>query len=152
TGVLKEKAMNHIFDNLPEPDLDEKVKAVKEMIDILHSYGITSVSDITDIEDLEVYQKLYNTGKLKIRINSYIPFKEFPNLKKHQDYTKEIDPDLFTIVGFKAFYDGALGSETALFSENYKNKSHNGYKTEMVTSGEIYKLAGAIDKDGKQII
>lgn len=152
SGILKEKAMNHIFDYMPEPGLDEKVKALEDMIDILHSYGITSVSDITDMEDLEVYKKLYDTGKLKIRINSYIPFKEFQNLKKHQDYTKEIDPDLFTIVGFKAFYDGALGSETALFSENYKGKSHNGYKTEMVTSGEIFRLAREIDKAGKQII
>gem|GEM_PF-551438 len=151
-GILKEKAMNYIFDNLPGPDIDEMVKAVEEMLEILHSFGITSVSDITEIEDLEVYKKLYDTGKLKIRINSYIPFKEFPNLKKYEDYIKEINPDLFTIIGFKAFYDGALGSETALFSENYKDKAHNGYKTEMVTSGEVFRLAKEIDNAGKQII
>ncbi len=165
TGILREKALNYIFDNIPEPGLSQKVEAVEEMISILHSYGITSVSDITDIEDFEVYKEILplnkgespegkgvETGKLKIRINSYIPFKEFSNLEKYKNFTKEINPDLFTIKGFKAYYDGALSSETALFSENYKNKSHNGYKTEMAESGEIYTLSKQIDKAGMQVI
>jgi predicted amidohydrolase YtcJ len=151
-GIAREKAMNYIFDNIPEPGITEKVQAVEEMIAILHSYGITSVSDITDIEDLEVYNELYKAGKLKIRINSYIPFKEFHNLKKYEDYTKEIEPDFFSIRGFKAYYDGALGSETALYSENYKEKPHNGYKTDLVKSGEIFKIAKEIDRAGKQVI
>lgn len=152
TGLIKEKAQKFVSDNLPKPSLDEKVTALEDFIDILHSYGITTVTDITLIEDLEVYKKISELGRLKIRINSYIPFYEFTNLKEHIEYTKEIDPDFFTICGFKAFWDGALGSETALFSENYLGRNHNGYKTEMVTSGQIFKLAEQINSAGLQMI
>lgn len=152
TGLIKEKALNHIFENLPPASLDERVNAVSEFIELLHSYGITTVTDITLVEDLEVYRRLYELGKLNIRINSYLPFEEFKNLNKHLEYTKDISKDYFSISGFKAFWDGALGSETALFSSSYEGKGHNGYRTELVTSGRIYDIAEDIGNAGLQMI
>lgn len=151
-GLLKEKAMDFVFDNLPQPQLDEKINAVEDFMSLLHFYGITTVTDITLIPDLEVYRKLYELGKLKIRINSYIPFEEFTNLGKHKEYTKEINPDLYSINGFKEYWDGALSSETALFSENYLGKKYNGYRTELVENGEISKMAKDINDAGMQMI
>jgi predicted amidohydrolase YtcJ len=152
TGLLRESSLNYVVSKLPVPSLDEKVNAVGEFIKVLHSYGITSVSDITLPEDIEVYLELFRRGELKIRINSYIPFKDFYKLEQYHQKTREIDPDLFTINGFKAYWDGALGSETALFSMNYAGRSYNGYKTEMVQTGEIYELAKQIDASGMQMI
>lgn len=152
TGLVKEKALDYLFDNLPAASLDEKVSAVSEFIYLLHSYGITTVTDITQVEDLEVYKEMYKLGKLRIGINSYLPFDEFANLAKHKEYTKDISKDYFSIKGFKAFWDGALGSETALFSQNYKDKDHNGYRTELVTSGRIYNIAKLISDAGMQMI
>lgn len=152
TGVVREKAMNYIIDRLPVPSLSEKVNAVIDFIKMLHSYGITSVSDITLPEDIEVYNELYKQGELKLRINSYIPFTEFDNLEHIKKSTGNIDKDYFSINGFKAFWDGALGSETALFSVNYKGRNHNGYKTELVESGQIYEYAKKIDEAGYQMI
>jgi predicted amidohydrolase YtcJ len=152
TGIIREKAMEIVFDNLPEATISEKTDSVSEFINILHSYGITSVTDITQREDLEVYNKLFNTGNLSIRINSYLPFSEFPDLKQHYEYTKDINPDFFTINGFKAFWDGALGSETALFSRNYNDRNHNGYQTDDVKSGNLKKLAKDICSGKGQMI
>ena len=152
TGVIREKAMEHIISQLPEPSLNEKVSAVIDCIKMLHSYGITSVSDITLPEDLEVYKELYARGELKIRVNSYLPFTEFDNLKHYEELTKDIDRNYFSISGFKAFWDGALGSETALFSQNYKGSKLNGYKTELVNNGEIFNIAKRIDEAGYQMI
>lgn len=152
TGLIRERSLNYIISNLPFPSLEEKVSAVIEFMKILHSYGITSVSDITLPEDIEVYSELYSRGELKIRINSYIPFNEFNKFGSYIEKTCDISSDLFTINGFKAYWDGALGSETALFSMNYAGKDHNGYKTESVQSGDIYELAKQIDAAGKQMI
>lgn len=152
TGVIREKAMEHIIQRLPVPTLDEKVNAVIDCIKMLHSYGITSVSDITLPEDIDVYIELNRRKELKLRINSYIPFTEFDKVKHYEEITNEINKDFFSIIGFKAFWDGALGSETALFSLNYKGKGHNGYKTELVSSGMIYELANKIDEAGYQMI
>lgn len=151
-GILKEKAMDFIRSRIPEPPLQEKIDAVEKMIEVLHSYGITTVSDITLPDNLEIYKSLYRKNKLKLRINSYIPFAEFDNLKKYEEETSEIPKELFSIKGFKAYYDGALGSETGLFKLNYKNKDYNGYKTEIAESGKLLEMAKRIDKAGKQII
>jgi len=152
TGILREKSLGHIINSLPEPSIEEQVNAVSEFIEVLHSYGITSVSDITLPPDIDVYIDLYKAGKLNVRINSYIPFTEFDNLQFYIDKTKDIDPAYFSICGFKAYWDGALGSETALFSKNYNGRDHNGYKTELVQSGKIYELAKNIDAAGMQMI
>ncbi len=151
-GIIKEEALDFVFENLPEPSIDEKTKAVTEFIKILHSYGITTVTDITLPADFDIYIKLYEKNKLNIRINSYIPFEEFHNISKHEEYTNGLDHDYFSINGFKAFYDGALGSSTALFSENYKESEECGVRTEMAESGALKKLALDIDKAGRQII
>ncbi|MGH2574542.1 MAG: amidohydrolase, partial [Ignavibacteria bacterium] len=136
----------------PKPGLEEKVKAVYECINTFHYYGITGISDISQPDDIEVFKKLYERGKLKLRINSYLPFNEFNNLQKHNESIKDIDYDFLRIKGFKEYYDGALGSETALFKENYTGKSYNGYKTKIAESGKLYELAKEIDKEGRQII
>jgi predicted amidohydrolase YtcJ len=152
TGIVKERAMNFMRDAVPPATLEENANAVERMIGVLHSFGITAVSDITKPSDLEVYKLLSSRNKLKVRINSYIPFDEFENLEKYEQEASEIPKDLFKIKGFKAYYDGALGSETGLFKMNYNGKDYNGYKTQMAESGEIIRLAREIDKAGKQII
>lgn len=152
TGFISESVMNMVYNVIPSPSLDDKVDAVADCIAMLHKYGITSVSDITLPEDIDVYIELWKRDKLKLRINSYIPFTEFENLQSYSDKTSLISKDYYTISGFKAFWDGALGSETALFSGSYKGSSSNGLKTEIVRSGRIYELAKQIDSDGMQMI
>lgn len=151
-GIIKEEALDFAFENLPNPDLEEKCEAVKEFIKFLHSFGITTVTDITLPGDLDVYKKLFENGELNIRINSYLPFEEFPNISKHEENTKNINHDYYTINGFKAFYDGALGSSSALFSANYNGTNSCGSRTDQAQSGELKSLALEIDKAKRQII
>lgn len=152
TGLIREAALTAVYEVMPELSLNEKVSALSDCISGMHRKGITSVSDITLPHELEIYNELYQSQKLNLRINSYLPFTEFDNIQNHLESTKNINKDYFSIKGFKAFWDGALGSDTALFSRNYKNRNHNGYKTELVSSGKINELAKRIDKAGYQII
>lgn len=152
TGFVYESVMNKVYSAIPSPSLQEKVNAVTECISMLHKFGITSVSDITLPDDIDVYVDLWKQDKLKLRINSYLPFEEFENLQRYRDKTSLINKDHYTINGFKAFWDGALGSETALFTENYNGKDHNGLRTEIVKSGKVYDLAKRIDAAGMQMI
>lgn len=152
TGLIRESAMTAIYKVMPEVPFSEKISALSDCINEMHKCGITCVSDITLPHELEIYRELYLSGKLNLRINSYLPFTEFGILDIHLETIKDIDNDFFSIKGFKAFWDGALGSDTALFSKNYKGKVHNGYVTELVESGRIYELAKKIDEAGYQII
>ena len=116
----------------------------------LNAFGITSISDITLFDDLEVYKEMIRQNKLNLRVDARLPFPEYSNLKKYQSEFSAIS-NLIKFRSLKAFYDGSLSSKTALMHSNYKNTSHNGIKTEFVNSGEFEKMAFEIDDAGYQM-
>ncbi|MEP7146418.1 MAG: amidohydrolase [bacterium] len=150
TGELKERARDFVLNRIPLPSLSYRMNIVANQIHKLHSQGITSISDITLTEDLEIYKELINKNKLQLRVDARLPFQEFYNLKKHKTEFSELT-DLIKFNSLKAFYDGSLSSRTALMHSNYKNSGHNGIKTEFVNSGAFEKLAYEIDEAGYQM-
>ncbi len=151
TGELKERAMYYALKFIPEKSLAEKQSVLADEISRLHRQGITSVTDISWREDLDVYKSLYEANKLELRINSVIPFGEFGKIKS---YKEEFSPyrDFIRFGGLKAFYDGSLSSKAALFFDNYKGIGYNGLRTEMVLNGEFRETGELIDKAGYQIV
>jgi predicted amidohydrolase YtcJ len=148
TGEVKEKARDFILSLIPPLNLNEIIKIVRQRMQKFHSLGITSISDITLPEDLEVYSELLQS-KLNLFVNSQLPFSSFykiENIKNNFSQYKN-----FRLNCFKAFYDGSLSSKTALFHSNYLNEDHKGMRTEIVTSGEFYKTGFEIDKAGYQM-
>jgi len=150
TGELKERPMYFLQSMIPQKTLEEKAVDVKNQISELHSYGITSVSDITLPEDLDIYEYLLNKNELNLNLNSILPFEEFYNIDEHK---KRFAGYKYKIVFrcFKAFYDGSLSSRTAYYHKNYKNSDHRGIRTEYVNSGDFHKTALQIDKAGYQM-
>lgn len=150
TGELKEGAFYYVSDKIPNKTVQEKSSLVLDKIKKLHSFGIVSVSDITQPEDLDVYEELLKRNELRLKIYSILPFTEFKNIENH----KKRFADFYSYIRFrcfKAYYDGALSSETALFWDNYKGKDHKGLKTDFVMSGDFKKLGVEIDKAGYQM-
>lgn len=150
TGELKERAREFILDKIPEASVSERTSVVIEQMKMLHSFGITAISDITLTADLEIYKELINQNRMDIRVDARMPFNEFYNMKKYRDEFSELS-DNIKFQSLKAFYDGSLSSKTALMHSNYKNAVHNGIKTEFVKSGEFERLAFEIDQAGIQM-
>lgn len=152
TGIIKERAMQYVFDNLPGVSVVNKANAVYDFIKTMHSYGITSICDITLPDNLEVYNYLAKEEKLNIRVNSYLPIMESDKINEFLDSVKNIDTEFFNIKGFKIFYDGSLGSQSGYFKENYLNRNTNGIKTDMAKSGKLPELFRKLDAKGWQLI
>ncbi len=151
TGELKERAMYFALKFIPDKSPAEKQKILLDEIRRLHAFGITSVTDISLREDLDVYSPLYSKNKLALRINSVVPFSEFGKINNYkQEFTAY--KDYIRFGGFKAFYDGSLSSCAALFYNTYKGTSDNGLRTEMVTNGQFNEIGCLIDKAGYQIV
>lgn len=151
TGELKERAMYAVIRALPQKSMSDKKAVLKSQIDRLHSFGITSVTDISWREDLDVYKSLLDDNDLNLKINSVIPFAEY---EKVNEYKEEFSAykSLIRFGGMKAFYDGSLSSKTALFFDNYKGTDSCGISTEEVTSGLLKDLAYKIDKSSLQLV
>ncbi len=150
TGELKERARDFVMNSIPQHSLNERTSVAVKQMKKLNSLGITAISDITLVEDLEIYVEMIRGNNLRLRVDARLPFKEFYNLQKYKDEFSGIT-DLIKFNSLKAFYDGSLSSRTALMHSDYKNSNHNGIKTEFVNSGEFEKLAFKIDKAGLQM-
>ena len=151
TGELKEKGMYFVIGALPKITIEEKKEILKKQINKLHSLGITSVTDISWREDLDVYKALLEDNNLNLKINSVIPFEEIDSVNDYKKEFAEYKP-FIRFGALKAFYDGSLSSHTALFFDNYKGTDKNGIRTEQVTSGKLKELAYKIDLAGCQLV
>ena len=147
TGEIKESARTFVYESIPKKSVEEISFVVKDQIKYLHSLGITGISDITLPEDLDVYENLLKKNELDLFVDSRLPFNEIENMGSHKGrfihYRNQIK-----FLSLKAFYDGSLTSETALFHDNYNGRAHAGSVTEFVSAGDFRKYAELIDLSG----
>ncbi len=150
TGELKERARDFILRCIPPATLEEKSTIATGQISKFHSYGITSISDITLPEDLGIYKDLIKRNKLLLNVDARLPFAEFENINECRKEFSHLTK-LIKFGSLKAFYDGSLSSRTALMHSDYKNSDYQGIRTEFVNSGEFKRVAFEIEKAGIQM-
>jgi predicted amidohydrolase YtcJ len=127
---------------VPPPSPEAYAAAVKEATQILSSYGITSVRDLSvDSNSVRLWQKLWAAGELTVRghlmlaIHPRRPAKEDTDQWGSLGISSGFGDDWLRLGGFKMVYDG--GVEASLQYEDYANKA--GYKGNPVSSLEKVK-------------
>jgi predicted amidohydrolase YtcJ len=118
TGILKDAAMDLVMDHIPEPSLEERLKAVEAGLVHAKSLGVTSIHDMEYTSSFEVYKKLLEQNKLTARLYVYVPISDVELLSGHK-LSQPLQRDFLRIAGLKGFVDGSLGSSTALFFDPY---------------------------------
>jgi predicted amidohydrolase YtcJ len=75
TGALKEEpAMAPVRRLIPDPSLDQKVRALRKGLALAASHGLTSVHDVTLREDdLPVFDQIATEAGFKVRVYSALP-------------------------------------------------------------------------------
>ena len=139
TGVLIDNAMRLIDDIIPDPTLDESIKALLKAQEISFENGLTTISDAgISKEQIDLIDSLQKTGVLKIRIYAMVD-----NSPGSLDYYLSNGPyktDRLNVRSFKIYADGALGSRGASLINSYSDRS--GYRGIIRTSADsIQKLA-----------
>lgn len=152
SGILKDAAMDLVTQHIPEPSLEEKMKAAESALEYANKLGVTSVHDMAYASNFEVYQELYKSGKLSARLYVYIPITEidlYVQLKLKTPFGNEF----LKIGGLKGFVDGSLGSATALFFEPYTdNPEKSGLLySHMFPEGIMEKRLMLAEKAGLQV-
>lgn len=119
TGLLLEKAMKLVTDQIPPLPDAERVKVLQKAFRMAHGLGITQVHDVIfHWRDLDVYRvALENEPGLKVLVR--VPYQEMDYLlaARNQEAAGRLILD-----GVKGFIDGSLGSTTAWLEEPY---AHN---------------------------
>jgi predicted amidohydrolase YtcJ len=132
TGVLVNRAMNLVSDNIPA-DSDEQfkqkfLKAVRSCL----SVGLTGVHEAgIGLQHIELYKNLIDNNQLNMRI--YAMLGEEKDLPLDMDLTayfkknriEQYGRHLLSVRSIKLFFDGALGSRGAAFFEPYQDDPDN---------------------------
>jgi predicted amidohydrolase YtcJ len=151
TGLLKDNAMDLIYNIIPAPTQEQRRKVAMRALQEARENGITSIQDITSPADLEVYQALEKEGSLTCRIYTRLPISLYEHLA---DIGMQVGfgSDRLKLGSLKGFADGSLGSSTALFSEPYdQDTTTRGLGMDILTDGRLQKWALDADKHKLQL-
>lgn len=161
TGLLVESAMKLIDAVIPEDSINERrdamvraskhalMRGVTTIIDFGRYYPGTSVDHVwQDLSD--VYKWADSSGKMLIRVCLFFPIQTWSQVVNlFQEKGKALSQWLY-LGGVKAFADGSLGSNSALFYEPYEDDPNN-YGLQVTDADWLLNATLESDKSGLQV-
>jgi len=116
TGVLVDTAADLL--TVPDPSVDQVEAWLRAAQQEMLAHGLVGVHDMgVDDTTLAAYRRIASAGELKIRVFAYLS----PESQAAQDLLRQGPTwgEHLSIVGIKAYADGALGSRGAHLSAPY---------------------------------
>lgn len=161
TGLLIDSAMNLILPWIPEVSVDQRREALLRASNLALMRGVTTVVDLGRYfpgasiehswEDLsDVYQWADSSKKMTIRVCLFFPIETWSRLYELIQRVGSALSDWIYLGGVKAFVDGSLGSNSALFHEPYDDEPNN-KGLQVMELENLFNLTMASDKSGLQV-
>ncbi|PIA48130.1 hypothetical protein AQUCO_01400604v1 [Aquilegia coerulea] len=161
TGLLIDSAMNLLVPQIPEVSVHERRDALVRASKLALRRGVTTVVDLgrylpgATTEDVwadfsEVYQWADSKAEMLIRVCLFFPMETWSRLQDLISKAGHIWSQWIYLGGVKAFVDGSLGSNSALFYEPYLDEPHN-YGLLVTEIDSLYNMTMASDKARLQV-
>ncbi len=158
TGVLKDNAMELIFKAIPDLSDAQKQLAIEGAMEYYLREGVTSVHHMVEphernlggvATDYAAFKKIHDEGKLNVRFYIAEPFTDWEKVATR--IKSEGAGDKWLKSGaLKGYVDGAIGSHSALFYDDYTDKK--GFRGSQVTSDAVlYQLIKGGNQAGLQV-
>jgi predicted amidohydrolase YtcJ len=118
--------------------MDQRLAEARAGLADLARYGVTTFFDITPPEQVEVYERLRESGELTARVNMRLVLDTWDEMRD-AGITEGFGDDWIRYQGLKGFVDGIMGNSQARFYEPYlttgvtgqwRNPSNTGYVTD----------------------
>ena len=153
SGILKDAAQTLVERVIPPKSFDQKRAAAMAATDHAAALGVTSLTDVSADDDVDVYQRLASEEALKTRIYAAHSIVSWENLTKTARLLESREGLLRAGI-LKGFSDGSLGSSTALFFEPYADAPDNRglLFDQMFPEGIMCERVAAADKRGFQVM
>ncbi|SNR98252.1 hypothetical protein SAMN06295967_101349 [Belliella buryatensis] len=153
TGVLEISAQQLVNKHVPEETVEDAKRAILSGLETLKSKGITSVHEagMTKIS-LQAYQELDEADLLPIRVYGMLNGNDDEMMETWFEKGPMMDLNgKFLVKGIKVFYDGSLGSRTALLFGPYSDNPKAARMTERISIKKIKELATSAADKGFQL-
>jgi hypothetical protein len=124
TGILKDNAMDLVDKVVPAPAPAAQDRALEAAMRYAAAQGVTCVHHMGTWEDLAVFRRAHDDGRLRTRIRAAVQLATWQRLRDEVAAHGRGD-DWLRIGGLKGFVDGSLGSRTAAFTAPYDDAPGN---------------------------
>lgn len=153
TGYLEENAFSGIAQNVPQPDLEQQKKWMRQAEKTYLQYGITTAQEgKLQPEHMELMQALTTDEKLLLDIVGYMDMQHAKQmLETSQPFIKQY-VNGFKIGGYKIFLDGSPQGRTAWLTRPYEpiEEGYCGYP--IYTQAEADDLVERAFADNQQVL
>ncbi|XP_030488961.2 protein LONG AFTER FAR-RED 3 [Cannabis sativa] len=161
TGLLIDSAMKLVVSYVPELSIDQRREALQRASSLALMKGVTTVVDFgryfpgTSVdrpwEDLsDVYQWADSSGKMRIRVCLFFPLETWSRLRDVVNKVGHSISKWIYLGGVKAFADGSLGSNSAMFYEPYVEEPQN-YGLPVADYEKLFNMTLAADNHMLQV-
>ncbi|XP_057524978.1 protein LONG AFTER FAR-RED 3 isoform X1 [Amaranthus tricolor] len=161
TGLLIDAARQLMLPSIPEPSIEERREALLRATNYALSKGVTTVVDMgryvpgssTELswEDFtDVYKWADSSGNMLIRVCLFFPLVTWSRLADLVQKIGHMVSQRIYLGGVKAFFDGSLGSNSALFYEPYADDPENS-GLQVAELDDLTNMTTLSDKSGLQV-
>ncbi|XP_039136012.1 protein LONG AFTER FAR-RED 3 [Dioscorea cayenensis subsp. rotundata] len=161
TGLFADSAMKLLLDVIPEASVDDRRDALIRASKYALMRGVTMVVDVgryfpgetvdhvwKDLSD--VYRWADLAGRMLIRVCLFFPLQTWSSLAALIQENGRALSEWLYLGGVKAFFDGSLGSKSALFYEPYEDDPDN-YGIQVTDFDWLLNMTLACDKSSLQV-
>ncbi|MDJ0836570.1 MAG: amidohydrolase [Acidobacteriota bacterium] len=143
TGVMLTLAQGLVNKHIPADTPETTRDAIVAGLQTMAAAGVTSVHEAgMDSERLQAFRDLADAGKLPVRVYGMLNGNDEALMDQWFASGPLIDPNaFFSVRSIKVFYDGSLGSRTALLAEPYTDKPNEAEPTERISPEAVTGLA-----------
>ncbi len=126
TGILRGRGVDALFSSVvprefsPRRRLLQSRRALAE----IRRYGVTSISDMSDDEQLEIYRELRSRDQLTVRVHFRPHLETWKELARQAIRVGSGD-DWIRLGAVKGHIDGIMGTSSARFFEPYSHEPWN---------------------------
>lgn len=154
TGVLRENARNLIMDLMPIDTGEDSIDNLLHLSSILLSQGVTSISDMCNLESVDyypIYQEARKRG-FQQRVSLFYLWDLFRDRKNFTIPSSHLSPDApIRAAGIKLIGDGGISGRTAWCSRPYLGGDGQEYGIPVCTEQDIRDAAAFCKKNKAQL-
>ncbi|MEP3888987.1 MAG: amidohydrolase [Hellea sp.] len=153
TGVMLTLAQDLVNQHVPASSQNQLEEAIIAGLTKMGKAGVTSIHEAgMTPEDVEAFKSLAARGALPIRVYGMLDGNDEALMQDWFSKGALDDPqDFLDIRGVKVFYDGSLGSRTALMAAPYSDNPDSAKPTERITHAAVLSLGERSAKHGFQM-
>ncbi len=154
-GSLQEGAMNLVQRVIPPTTIESKIAGLKYSIEMLNSYGITSIQDaIVRENDLKTYQNLERNNQLTLRVVASLWWERDQGVEQIPhliELRKNYSSELVSPTTVKIMQDGLVENYTAVLVDHYHNVPGPTKGIPMIEPEFLKEVVTALDAIGFQL-